>query len=139
LNNPRFFVNISVDYKRKFHLNTHKIISKSSVCDLRQLLRPDPDVTTAVEFILSPYVLFHVIHDVELIISIILMLLEAREVDSMAEVVSFSVGVILLDSANWGSAICVVESFLENMCPPLSWFRQQICHRGRYMEVCGRG
>jgi hypothetical protein len=51
---------------------------------------------------LSPYVLLHVIHDVELIVSIILMLLEAREVDSMAEAVSLSVGVIFLDSAKLG-------------------------------------
>jgi hypothetical protein len=109
---PRFFINILVDYKHKLHLNTNKLIYKSSGCDLKQLRGPDPDVTAAVEFMLSLYVLVHVIHDVELIVSIILMLLEARDVDSMAEAVSLSVGVILLDSTNWGSAICVVQSFI---------------------------
>jgi hypothetical protein len=53
-----------------------------------------------------------VIYDVELIVSIILMLLEAREVDSMAEAVSLSIGVIIIDFANWGSVVYVVESFI---------------------------
>jgi hypothetical protein len=51
-------------------------------------------------------------YDVEFIIPIILLLLEAREVDSMAEAFSLSVGVILHDLANWGSAMCVVESLI---------------------------
>jgi hypothetical protein len=79
---------------------------------LRQLLGPDLDVIAAFEFILSPYVLHHVMYDVELIVSIILMLLEAREVDSMAEAVSLSIGVIIIDFANWGSVVYVVESFI---------------------------
>jgi hypothetical protein len=28
---------------------------------------------------------------------------------------------------------------MELLPPRVSWFRQQICHRGRDMAVCGRG
>jgi hypothetical protein len=79
---------------------------------MRQLFRPNLDGIATFEFILSPYVLHHMMYDVELIVSIILMLLEARKVDSMPEAVSLSVGVILLDFAICCSPFCVVESFI---------------------------